>query len=43
MKRITTLSSLFLIGTTVSLIMKNWLQPTRLRLDTTEEDYHLYL
>lgn len=45
MKSITTLSSFFLIGTTISLLMKSWLQPTNLHLDDSdaEEDYHLYL
>ena len=45
MKSITTLSSFFLIGTTLSLLMKSWLQPSTLHLDDsdTEEDYHLYL
>lgn len=43
MKNITTLSSFFLIGTTISLLMKTWLQPNNLHLDSSEEDYHLYL
>lgn len=45
MKSITTLSSFFLIGTTLSLLMKSWLQPTNLHLDNREsdDDYHMYL
>jgi len=43
MKSITTLSSFFLIGTTISLLMKSWLQPTDMNYDSSEEDYHLYL
>lgn len=45
MKSITTLSSFFLIGTTLSLLMKSWLQPATLHLDDleSEDDYHMYL
>ncbi|WP_347159105.1 hypothetical protein [Pontibacter chitinilyticus] len=43
MKRLTTLSSLLLLGTTVGLLVKNWLAPGNLQIDLREEEYHLYL
>ncbi len=43
MKNITTISSFFLLGTTISLLMKNWLQPANFKLEGKEEDFPLYL
>ncbi|WP_255748992.1 hypothetical protein [Pontibacter liquoris] len=43
MRKISTLSSLFLLGTTVSLLMKNWLLLQALKPGTPEDEYHLYL
>jgi hypothetical protein len=43
MMRITTISSLLLIGTTFGYLMKGWLTPDELNIDLHEEDIHLYL
>ncbi|WP_255481061.1 hypothetical protein [Pontibacter sp. Tf4] len=43
MKRISTISSLLLIGTTFGFLMKGWLTPHDLQIDLSDEDVHLYL
>lgn len=43
MMRITTISSLLLLGTTFGYLMKGWLTPGELDIDLNEEDIHLYL
>lgn len=43
MMRITTISSLLLIGTTFGYLVKGWLTPHELEIDLNEEDIHLYL
>ncbi|HEY4650976.1 MAG TPA: hypothetical protein VIG72_06155 [Pontibacter sp.] len=43
MKRLSTISSLLLIGTTFGFLMKGWLTPHDLHLDLSDEDIHMYL
>ncbi|WP_262914578.1 hypothetical protein [Pontibacter vulgaris] len=43
MKRLSTISSLFLLGTTFGFIMKGLLTPHNIEIDLSDEDYHLYL
>ncbi|WP_299821460.1 hypothetical protein [uncultured Pontibacter sp.] len=43
MRHFSTISSLLLLGTTVSLLMKKWSFNHNLTAANPEEDYHLYL
>ncbi|WP_299708361.1 hypothetical protein [uncultured Pontibacter sp.] len=43
MLRITTISSLLLLGTTFGYLMKGWVTPEQLHMDLHDEDIHLYL
>ncbi|MFD2245164.1 hypothetical protein [Pontibacter ruber] len=43
MKHISTLSSLFILGTTFGFLMKGWLTPGDLNFDLQDEEVHLYL
>jgi hypothetical protein len=43
MMRISTISSLLLLGTTFGFFMKGWITPEHLNMDLLEEDIHLYL
>jgi len=43
MKRLSTISSLLLIGTTFGFFMKGWLTPQDIEIDLTDEDVHMYL
>ncbi|WP_255532018.1 MULTISPECIES: hypothetical protein [Pontibacter] len=43
MTRISTISSLLLIGTTFGFLMKSWLTPHDLHIDLSEENVHMYL
>jgi hypothetical protein len=42
MKKYAALSSLIVLGT-VGLLVTAWLNPGEIRLDFSDEDYHLYL
>jgi hypothetical protein len=42
MKKITTLSSLLLLGT-LGFLVKTWISPEDIHLNLAEEDIHLYL
>ncbi|MGV3639702.1 MAG: hypothetical protein ACO1NZ_04225 [Adhaeribacter sp.] len=42
MKKITTLSSLLVLGT-LGLLVKTWISPEDIHLNLSEEDIHLYL
>lgn len=41
--RISTISSLLLLGTTFGYLMKGWVTPEHFQLDHHDEDIHLYL
>jgi hypothetical protein len=41
--RITTISSLLLLGTTFGFFVKGWVTPEQFNMDLHEEDIHLYL
>ncbi|MER2998264.1 hypothetical protein [Pontibacter populi] len=43
MKRLSTISSLLLIGTSFGFFMKSWLTPHDMHLDLSDEEVHLYL
>lgn len=43
MKSFSTISSLFLIGTTFGYLVKGWLTPEDLDIDLADEEVHLYL
>lgn len=43
MMRFTTLSSLFLLGTTFGYFVKGWVAPEQFEMDLHDEDIHLYL
>ncbi|WP_255487942.1 hypothetical protein [Pontibacter deserti] len=43
MKRLSTISSLLLLGTTFGFFMKGWLTSHDIHIDLSEEEVHMYL
>ncbi|WP_262890450.1 hypothetical protein [Pontibacter beigongshangensis] len=43
MKKISTISSFLVLGTTLGFLLKSIMVPANLDIDLKDEDYHLYL
>ncbi|CAM3598215.1 hypothetical protein POKO110462_11340 [Pontibacter korlensis] len=43
MRQFASISSLLLLSTSVALVVRNWLAPSNISIDLSDEDYHLYL